>query len=160
MALVSGAIVSENIAFDIQSRGICFVPDESFTALLEAAGADASVLAALNAAKSTAPSKAESGSEQSLLQHLSHAGKLIRASRYEEAANELNHSLSTGTGKSEIGFVMGKILIDQQRIDEAGQVYSQILSQDPDFPEVHSRLSFAYLQSGSRKRAPRSADRS
>jgi len=157
LALVSGAIISENVAYDIRSRGISFVPDDTFTKLLQVAGADEAVFAALNTAKSTFPAKAESDSDQSLLQHLSHAGSLIRVGQSAAAATELNNFMADGTGKSEIGFVMGKILIDQQRIDEAGQVYSQIFSQDPDFPEVHTRVSFAYLQSGDAEKGLREA---
>jgi tetratricopeptide (TPR) repeat protein len=157
LALVSGAIISENVAYDIRSRGISFVPDDTFTRLLQVAGADEAVLAALNTAKSPSPSKADGDSDQSLLPHLSHAGSLIRAGQSEAAATELNNSMANGAGRSAIGFVMGKILIDQQRIDEAGQVYSQILRQDPDFPEVHTRLSFAYMQSGDAENALREA---
>jgi hypothetical protein len=57
LALLSGAIISENVAYDIRSRGISFVPDDTFTKLLQVAGADEAVFAALNTAKSTFPLK-------------------------------------------------------------------------------------------------------
>ncbi len=46
LALISGAIISENVAYDIRSRGISFVPDDTFTKLLQVAGADEAVFAA------------------------------------------------------------------------------------------------------------------
>jgi hypothetical protein len=39
---------------------------------------------------------------------------------------------------------MGEILIVDRRLAEAAQVYAEILNSDPDFPELHQRLSFAY----------------
>jgi predicted Zn-dependent protease len=82
--------------------------------------------------------------DQALLQHLSYAGSLIHSGKTQEAANELKNYLSTGAGKSEIGFVMGEILIVDRRFAEAGQVYAEILNSDPDFPELQQRLSLAY----------------
>src|SRR5580698_6437929 len=73
LALVAGDILPENVAFDIQSRGLAFVPDASYKSLLKSAGADAKVLAALNTAKTNPAGNAESSSDAELLQHLSHA---------------------------------------------------------------------------------------
>src|SRR5258706_2323544 len=157
LALVSGVIVPENVAYDIRSRGIAFVPDPNFHKLLQAAVANEAVFAALDSAKSHAPAKPESDSDLALLQHLSRAGSLIRTGHNDEAAAELSNSLTSADAKSEIGFVMGEVLINMQRIDQAGQVYSQILSDNPDFPEVHTRLSFTFLESGDVQDALREA---
>ena len=48
LALVAGEILSENVVFDIHSRGLAFVPDASYKSLLKSAGADDKVLAALD----------------------------------------------------------------------------------------------------------------
>ena len=109
LALVAGDILPENIAFDIQSRGLAFVPDASYKSLLKSAGADAKVFAALSAAKTT-PSEAAGASDAQLLQHLSHAGGLIKSGKLDDAAAELTDALSRSSAKSEIGFVMGKSL--------------------------------------------------
>jgi tetratricopeptide (TPR) repeat protein len=156
LALVAGGILPENVAFDIQSRGIAFVPDASYKALLKSAGADAKVLAAISTAK-TAPSEASSASEAQLLQHLSHAGALIKSGKLDDAGDELTDALSRSSAKSEIGFVVGMVLIAQERYPEAGAIYSQILSEDPEFPELHARLSFTYFQSGDPEEALRQA---
>jgi NAD-dependent DNA ligase len=46
LALVGGDILPENVAFDIQARGLAFVPHASYKSLLKSAGADAKVFAA------------------------------------------------------------------------------------------------------------------
>src|ERR1700687_963555 len=51
LALVAGGIFPENIAHDIKSRGIAFVPDDNLKSLLKAAGADVKIFVALKAAK-------------------------------------------------------------------------------------------------------------
>src|SRR5258708_31757817 len=70
LALVSGVIVPENVAYDIRSRGIAFVPHKNFHRLLQAAGANKAVFAALGSAKSHAPVKPEIDSDNTLYQHL------------------------------------------------------------------------------------------
>ena len=147
MELVAAVIVPESVASDIRLRGISFTPDERHNTLLRA-WADDQVLAALKSARTIAPVKPEPASERALLQHLSQAGNLIYAKRDEEAAAELDVSLSNGVGKSELGFVMGHILIDQQQVAQAAQVYSEIFNLDPDFPEVHTRLSYLHFAIG------------
>jgi hypothetical protein len=69
LALVAGDILPENVAFDIQSRGLAFVPDAGYKSLLKSAGADAKVFAAITAAKTT-QGEASSASEAQLLRHL------------------------------------------------------------------------------------------
>src|SRR5260370_39678531 len=56
LALVAAGILPENTAYEIRSKGLSFVPDESYRALLKSAGADAKVFAALDSAK-TSPSE-------------------------------------------------------------------------------------------------------
>ncbi len=157
LALVSGGIIPENIAYEIRSRGLSFVPDETYKTLLKSAGADAKVFTALNTAKTGSPEKVDSTTATELLQHLSRAGNLIKAAQLDDAANELTASLAGNTGKPEVGFVMGKVLIEQERYEEAGQVYLEILRQGPDFPQVHTRLSFTYFETGDAQNALREA---
>jgi tetratricopeptide (TPR) repeat protein len=121
--------------------------------LLKAAGADPNVFAALNTTKVASGEEPDSAADIVLLQHLSSAGQMIRAGQYDDAANEFTASLASNTGKSETGFVMGLILIDQQRWEQAGQVYAEILRQDPVFPELHTRLSHIYYNLGDSQEA-------
>src|SRR5580658_7725876 len=119
LALVAGDILPENVAFDIQSRGLAFVPDASYKSLLKSAGADAKVFAAISVAKAT-PGEASNAPDAQLLQHLSHAGAFVKSAQLDEAGGELTDALSNSSAKSEIGFVMGIVLIKQERYAEAG----------------------------------------
>src|SRR5215472_385375 len=157
LALVAGDCLPENTVGEIQSRGITFTPDDKYKSLLKAAGADAKVLAALSTAK-IAPAGHTNGTESSaLLQHLSAAGKMIRANQYDQATAELSAAVTNDFGKSEAGFVMGNILLDQQRYAEAGELYSEIFGEDPDFPQLHTRLSATYYDVGDLESALREA---
>jgi tetratricopeptide (TPR) repeat protein len=157
LALVAGDTLPENVIGEISARGLAFVPDVAYKALLRSAGADSQVLAALASAKSVSPAQADSSKDVELLKHLSRSGTLIRAGQSEAAAQELSTLFASGFGKSEVGFVIGIALIQQQRFEEAGQVYSEILRQDPDFPQTHSRLSMTFFQSGDPEQALRHA---
>jgi tetratricopeptide (TPR) repeat protein len=100
---------------------------------------------------------AESSENSSLLKHLAAAGKMLRAKQLDAAANELSAAVTADFGKLEAGYVMGMILLEEDRAEEAGQVYSEILEQDPDFPEVHTRLCATSLRSGDPESALREA---
>ena len=157
LALVAGGIFPEDIIHDLESRGIAFAFDDNFRSLLQTASADGRVINALQKVTPVTLAKPETMFDQALLQHLSYAGSLIHSGKTQEAANELKNYLSTGAGKSEIGFVMGEILIVDRRFAEAGQVYAEILNSDPDFPELHQRLSLAYAESDDTEKAFREA---
>lgn len=149
LALVAGDAMPENVIAEIQSRGVSFALDSSYTTLLKDAGGDPRILAALNTAKVANPQSPESSENPALLAHLSHAGHMIKAKQFDPAISELTGSLATSNdGKVETGFVMGKILIEQQRDEEAGRVYAELLRLDPDFPELHTRLSYTSFNLG------------
>jgi len=156
LALIAGECLPENTVFEIRSRGLGFTPDEKYKSLLKDAGADPTVLAALGAAKITDEQSA-STEESALLQHLSSAGAKIRAGQLDEATRELTTALTGGSGASEIGFVQGMVLIHLKRFEEAGRVYLEIRREDPDFPQLHTRLSLTYFQTGHAEDALREA---
>ena len=159
LALVAGQVITENIVSDIGLNQLDFTPDASYRSLLKTAGADPKVLVAVDAAKGSPGAKPESPADAALLQQLSRAGSMIQASHYDEAGALLNAALTAETAahKPAIGFVMGMVLIGQQRWEPAGQVYEQILRLDPDFLEAHSRLTLTYLNSGNPEEALRQA---
>lgn len=157
LALVAGDILPENVVFEIQWRGLSFAPSDNYKSLLNAAGADPRVLAALSTAKTKPGEQSDSSDNSALLQHLSAAGKMIRAKQFDQATEELSTAITSEFGKLEAGFVMGVILLDQRRDAEAGQLYAEILQQDPHFPEVHTRLSATYYNSGNSEQALREA---
>ena len=146
LALVAGQAVPEDILGEIRLFGLNFRPDAAYVALLKTAGADAKVLAALPSAKFVTSKEADRVSDAEFLRQLSNAGKFIHAGQLDQAASELDASLTEDAKKPAAGYVMGEILIKQDRVPDALAVYSEVLQQDPDFPEVHVRLSYAYLE--------------
>jgi tetratricopeptide (TPR) repeat protein len=157
LALVAGGVVPENIAFELRSRGLSFVPDMAYSALLTRAGADSRVFAALSSAKSSTSNSSPGDDSPELLRHLANAGHLMRQNAPEVAAKELALALATGPAKSAVGFVMGHLLIDQGETEKALQIYGRILDEDPNFPQVHTRLSFCYYETGDAQSALREA---
>lgn len=141
MALVAGNSLGETILQGIVTRGLSFHPDDKYRSLLTEAGADPSLLAALDQAKvSTETAPANRDSDSQLLEHLAAASKLLRNAEYEDATRELTQALQSGGG-AETGFVMGEVLGAQENWLQAQDVYREVLRQDPDFIEAHTKLS-------------------
>ena len=136
LALVAGNALPENIVNEIRTRGVAFGLDDSFRTQLTTAGATPSVLAALSAAKAPAKVTPEDKPDPALLQHIAAAAKLMKDKHYDEAADELTDALKGNFERFEIGFVMGELLREQENWGQAAAVYSEVLRQDPNFPEA------------------------
>jgi tetratricopeptide (TPR) repeat protein len=148
LALVAGDALPENIVGEIRRDGLAFNPDKDYESLLITAGATSTVSAALSSAKIVSGGATLTPCETGFLQHLSEAGKMIHSGKREDAERELAVPLSGDAEKAAAGYVMGLILIDLQQWDQVQQVYSEILEHDPDFPELHTRLSVAAFNLG------------
>ncbi|HYA26180.1 MAG TPA: tetratricopeptide repeat protein, partial [Terriglobales bacterium] len=146
MALEAGGALQANIAHDIAGRGLNFHPTQEFCALMKKAGANASVLAALKAAKVDASGGVTP--DQQLLVQLSDAAVLMKAQKYGEAAAKLSDALDSSFARMETGYVMAELLRQQERFDVALNVYGEILEKEPDFPEVHVKASFLLYRLG------------
>ncbi len=155
LALVAGNALPENVASEISLFGISFTPDAGYVSLLNAAGANPKVITALSTATRVEPQTVESPADIEFLRQLSRAGKARLAKNYELAASELSAALNDKSHKAAAGYVMGSILVDAEQIPAALAVYQEVLAVDPDFPEVHTRLSFTYLNSGDPEEALR-----
>lgn len=156
LALIAGECQPENIIFEIRSRGLAFTPGMAYTGLLTQAGVNSKVLVEINATKATTPGGSPNDNPE-LLRHLSSAGRLIRHNELDAAAKELSASLDLPGAKGSAGFVMGMVLIHQKDIEQALRVYQQIGEDEPDFPQIHTRLSFAYYETGDSDGAMREA---
>lgn len=156
LALVSGGIIPDNVVMEIRADGLAFVPDDELGSLLSAAGADPKILDAVKSARTSSPVK-DTPEQKQLLAALSRAGSQIKANQLDEATATLSASLPNGAGKNELGFVAGMVLINEERFDEAGQLYSEIAARDADFPQVHTRLGLAYYNTGYPNEALREA---
>lgn len=155
LGLVAGNALSENIAREIESRGLAFRATEPYAALLTTAGADSKVLDAVRKAKPTEPAETSSDASE-LLRNLAQAGKLIRAKQYDEATTELRAALQV-RGAAETGFVIGELLRRQEHWAQAVAIYSEVLRKDPDFPETHTKLAYVLYRAGEQEQAAREA---
>jgi tetratricopeptide (TPR) repeat protein len=142
LALVVGGTQPENVAHEISTDGLAFRPDDFYVSLMKSVGAGDKILTPLNAAKIANAQSPEAGSGKDLLQHLSNAGSLMNQKKYMEAADELDSAMKVSEPCTECGFVMGQLLRLQEEWPQAEAVYQEVLSQDPDFPDVHTRLAY------------------
>jgi tetratricopeptide (TPR) repeat protein len=157
LALVGGNALPENIVNEIRARGVAFRMDDSFRAQMTTAGATPSILAALGAAKTPAKDASEEKPDQALLQHIATAAKQLKDKHYDEAADELTATLKGNFEKFEIGFVMGELLRQQENWGQAAAIYAEVLRQEPDFPEAHTKLSYVLYRTGNGVEALREA---
>jgi tetratricopeptide (TPR) repeat protein len=150
VALVAGAILPENVVREIQVRGLGFQPDASYRSQLKTAGANTTILAAIDSAKITPSGPL---ADKDLLDRLSNAGKFIRDKRFDEATAELNAAVTASFESIEPGFVMGELLREQERWAESVAVYTAVLSKNAEFPEAHTKLSFVLHRLGDQEGA-------
>jgi tetratricopeptide (TPR) repeat protein len=141
LALQAGGVLPANVAHEIGVRGLNFQPDEEFRARLTASGADAAVMTALHSAKVAAPIS-DAKPDKELLKQLSSVLVLMRDKRYDEAGAELSRALESSFAGPETGFVMGEVLRRKEEFQRAAQVYAEVLHQAPDFPQVHTKVSY------------------
>lgn len=142
IALVAGQALPANIVHAIKVRGLSFHPTDEYRAQLKTAGADASVIAALNQAKAPDSPSPQDKWERELVQHLTNAGDRIRNNHFDDAVGDLTAALTASVDVPEAGFVMGGILRQKEEWPQAAAVYTEVLREDPNFPEAHTKLSF------------------
>lgn len=148
MALQAGRALPENLAHDIEVRGLTFHPDDQFLALMKKAGADAKVLTALSKATVSGDIKPDVKPDPELLVQLSDAAVLMKNARYADAGAKLNEALDRSFARMETGFVMAELLRRTEEFEKASAIYAEILEQEPDFPEVHDKASFILYKLG------------
>lgn len=147
LALAGGNALPENIVDRINAGGIDFRPNSEYREQLRNAGATDTVIAAMQRAK-LVEEGARPASTADLLQHLSIASGLANQKKYDEAIEELNVALAAGYKGPEVGYVLARILVEEEEYEGALTVYDQILKRDASFPEVHTKMSFVYHRGG------------
>lgn len=157
LALIAGKGLPENVIAEINLRGIAFKPDIGYLSLLKTAGATPDITNAVSSAALVLPIADEPQDEVNFLRLLSRSGKLRLAKNYQGAINEIAPAIEQPSHKAPASFVAGSILLDTDHLPEAIVVYREILQNDPDFPEVHTKLSYAYYTLGETEEALRQA---
>jgi tetratricopeptide (TPR) repeat protein len=157
LALVAGNALPEDIVDAIETNGLAFRPDDDYSSLLTTAGADPTVISALNGAKATRDQTAEAESGKEFLQDLAQAGADLKAKRYNDAGQQVMAALKTSFNRVACGFVMGEVLSQENSWDQAQTIYEQILQEDANFPEAHAKFSFILYRQGDGEGALREA---
>ncbi len=124
LALVAGDALPIDIVAEIELRGLEFHASNDFLSQLKTGGADGAVLKAVSKASGSADSPAGDQAPDELLQHLSKAGASIINQQYDDAIAELTTALKTSIESPECGFVIGQVLMKQERWPEAAAVYT------------------------------------
>lgn len=148
LALIAGGALPDNIAREIALDGLAFRPDDFYLALLETMDADRKILAAVEVAKVAVDRTAGEESGEDLLQHLAKAGSLMNTQRDDEAADQLKAALSDSFQGSDCVFVIGELLRREEEWEGAETAYQQIMQEEPNFPEVHTKLSYVLYRDG------------
>lgn len=142
LALVAGGALPENTVHFIVTRGLSFTPSVEFREQLKGAGANDSILAALEKAKIPGSTVAAEKWEQEMLAQLASASRSMNNKKYDDAVHELTEALKASVSAPEVGFVMGAILRELEEWNQAEAVYSELLREDSNFPEAHTKLSY------------------
>lgn len=157
LALVAGRALPENVVREIGEDGLRFHPDEAYRWQLENAGADQTVLKAVEAAKVVVSPSREDKTDPKMLQHVSDAGRFISENWANEASDELNAVLDGGKKSTEARFVMGQVFCQNERWAQAADAYREVLREDSGFPEAHAKLSYILHRLGDQESALREA---
>ena len=148
IAMIAGESVSQDIAQEINVRGLAFRPDDEYRSIAKAAGGDDRVLGALKGARIIEGGGQGQGSPwNSSLNHLALAGQAIRRKDYATASQELTSAVESAS-RDDAGFVMGDSLIQQSEGDEASQVLAEVVRLSPEFTAAHAKLAFALYSVG------------
>jgi tetratricopeptide (TPR) repeat protein len=132
MALQAGNVLPANLVHEIGLRGLSFNPDSNFREALN-------------------------NVERNLIRQITTAGAHLRNKQYDQAVNELSKALQGSFATPEAGFVMGEVLRQKQDWQQSAMVYEYVLQHQPNFPEIHTKLSFVLYRSGEYDEALREA---
>jgi tetratricopeptide (TPR) repeat protein len=158
LSLVAGNCLPENIVADINADHLAFRPDDFYRALLKSAGADPTILTALNSAKVDIEQSPEEESGKNLLQELGSAASEINSEHYYQASDDLKAALTTSLNGADSYFVVGDLLRRQSDWEYSIAAYKHVLSEDANFPEAHAKLSFVLCKAGDDEAALQEAE--
>ena len=148
VALVAGGALPESIAADVRSNGLGFYPADSYLSRLKSIGADTLVMDALSKASRVTTSGESHPDDETVLEHLFVAGEKIKSKKLREAAEALGSASTSLENHPELAFVMGEIMRQEEQFAQMAALYSRLIDIDPEFPEVHAKLSYALYRSG------------
>jgi tetratricopeptide (TPR) repeat protein len=149
LALVAGNALPENIVAAVNARGLGFKPTEEYLGQLNMSGATTEIIDAVNkSAVHESPATDLTRIQLQICSHIALSGKLIQDKQFPEAEQKLNAAVEAGGDKLDAGFVVAEALRQQEQWPMALAVYEEIAKEQPNFPEVQTKLSFVLYRSG------------
>lgn len=157
-ALVAGGALPEDVVADVRDYGLSFHPDEQYLSRLQKSGATPMVLDALRNTKiSKRASDGQLPTDAGVLDHILTASEKLRSNKLFDAAKEIASSGGKIDDYPELAFVMGEIMRLQSGPAESAAIYARLADLAPEFPEVHSKFSYALYKVGDYERGLREA---
>ena len=146
--LVQNYVASARLADIVKQRGIDFDPTEQYFAALRKAGAEPVLLDALRAAKRTKSPAADDGigPAASMWQGAQPASKPPQADSRAPGRAPLRLQTAADTFRSHLE--AGRVLLAQNRLDEAVAEFRQASYLQPDSAETHRALTVALFDQG------------
>ena len=148
MSLVAGEALPDNIVRELCLRGVQFHADDEYRAELKSAGAGTAVLDALSTANFFDANAVTPVVSTEFIRHLSNAGAALRARNFDSAMAELDAATAGSRPGPETAFVVAAVLTEMGDAEEAEPVLEEMLRRYPEFPEVHTKLSFVFYALG------------
>jgi tetratricopeptide (TPR) repeat protein len=143
MAMIAGRSLPKNIAHEVATRGLAFHPSDTYLQQLKTAGAGSPVIEAVGKARVANPNNINPDKwEAELLERLTRTSVLMNQQQYDKAIEQLTAALDASVASPEAGFVMGAILREEHDWPESAAVYKEVLREDPQFPDAHTKLSY------------------
>jgi len=146
LALIAGNALPQDIVHKVSQDGISFRPDDAFKAQLNDIGADASIIAAVNAAKLGPEAESLDSAHREVLQHYVNAAHKMKAKDYQGASDELGEVVKSSFDVVDPGFVLGEVFRLENEFYESAATYGAVLARDSNYPGAHAKLSYIEIK--------------
>jgi superkiller protein 3 len=147
MAWLTAGVPSSRLVLIVEERGIASVPSKAEIRQLKAAGADVALVRRLTKSnlKPSAAGRSSPGIRPlEIPAMLVQASADARAQRFHQAELALRQTLSSDPQNASLHFVLGAMLRQQGRFDDAFDEITRSAQLMPDFPENHSSLAYIF----------------
>jgi len=149
LKLVENYVPSERLADLVKQRGIDFEPTEEFIKGLQKAGAEPVLLDALREARVVKPGAARNRTtQQTVVPQVGGAGSEPQQGAESDSAAQHAGVSQSEADRSRAHLEAGRVLLAQNKLDEAMAEMHEALRFQPDSAETHRALSAALFQKG------------
>jgi tetratricopeptide (TPR) repeat protein len=149
---LAGGLTPQQIAFEIQTRGINFAPDHALDALMSDT-IDADVRKAIQAGQLKGDPLELSPEDTLSINNLLAAYDAIQGKEFLKAERSLREALSRAPGDADVIFAVGNLARQQEQWGRAAAAYERAVKLNPTFPYAHGFLSLVDYRLGDAQNA-------